>query len=279
MLPVCMLIPDVGTPSQLTDGRRGPRKMLHHPRKRKAAPTRRMQKRSFRHGRLSSQVAQQLEEMIAESLLPGKLLPAEKQLSSDYGVSRIVIREAMKMLEDRGVVEVRAGRGTMVLVPNGDRVKASLTRLLRKRGTPILEEMNALLELREVLEESAAALAAVRATAKDLTTIETALGKMKQGVPSSEVLAADLEFHLAVARAARNPFFEMILQPLTEVFLQQIQITGQRDVGWAGHNQIYQAIRDRDPVAARVQVRQLLRRTRTDIERILSPKKPTRQSE
>jgi|SRR5271157_2472161 len=235
----------------------------------KAVLSRRMPKRSFRGGRLSSQVAQQLEEMIAETLPPGNLLLTEKELASQYGVSRIVIREAMKMLEDRGVVEVRAGRGTTVVAPNSDRVKASLTRLLRKTGTPILEEMNALLEIREVLEENAAALAAVRATPEDLTMIEIALTKMRQRTVKEEVFAADLEFHRALALATRNPFFEMILQPLTEVFLKQIQLTGQRDVGWARHKRIYEAISRRDPVAARIQVRQLLRRTREDVERVL----------
>jgi GntR family transcriptional repressor for pyruvate dehydrogenase complex len=208
--------------------------------------------------------------MIAETLPPGNVLLTEKELSSQYGVSRIVIREAMKMLEDRGVVEVRAGRGTTVIAPNSDRVKASLTRLLRKSGPPILEEMNALLELREVLEENAAALAAVRATPEDLTVIENALTKMKQRTVKAEVFAADLEFHRALALATRNPFFEMILHPLTEVFLKQIQLTARPDRGWSLHNRVYEAIRRRDPVAARVQVRQLLRETRLEVERALS---------
>ncbi|MGA2201766.1 MAG: GntR family transcriptional regulator [Terriglobales bacterium] len=82
-----------------------------------------MRKRSFRHGRLSSQVVLQVENMIAEKFRPGMLLPTEDELAEQFSVSRIVIREAMKILEDRGVVEVRAGRGTIGVPPSSDRVK------------------------------------------------------------------------------------------------------------------------------------------------------------
>lgn len=82
-----------------------------------------MRKRTFRHGQLSSQVLLQIENMIAEGFPPGMHLSTEDELAERFRVTRIVIREAMKILEDRGVVEVRAGRGTIVVPPNSDRVK------------------------------------------------------------------------------------------------------------------------------------------------------------
>ena len=238
-----------------------------------------MRKRTFRHGRLSGQVLLQLENMITERFPLGARLPTEDELAEQFRVSRIVIREAMKMLEDRGVVEVRAGRGTIVVPAKSDRVKASLYRLIRSSGTPMLQEMLQLLEFRGVLEESAAALAAVRASESDLAEIETALKSMREGTVAEAVCAADLQFHISVARASGNRFFEIVLEPLTEVFLKQIQLTEKLNVGIKHHFEILKAIQLHDPVAARLAVRRLLNFTQKDIRKALSvrdPKTPNR---
>src|SRR5215475_11173187 len=117
-------------------------------------------KRSFRRGRLSEQVVEELERTILEEFpVPGSRLPKESALADRFRVSRIVIREAMKILEDRGVVDVRAGRGTITMAPTPERVKASLFRLFRDQPIPTHSEMERMMELREVLEETVAALA------------------------------------------------------------------------------------------------------------------------
>src|SRR6185295_19952419 len=116
-----------------------------------------MQKRSFRKGRLSEFALREIQRMITEEYPePGSRLPREAELADRFRVSRIVIREAMKILEDRGVVEVRAGRGTITVAPTPARVKASLLRLFRDQPIPSLREMERMLELREVLEETVA---------------------------------------------------------------------------------------------------------------------------
>jgi len=229
-----------------------------------------MRKRTFRHGRLSGQVLLQIENMIAEGFPPGAHLPTEDEFADKFRVSRIVIREAMKMLEDRGVVEVRAGRGTIVVPAKSDRVKSSLYRLIRSSGTPMLQEMLLLLELRGVLEESAAGLAAVRATDADLAEAEAALKSMRDGTVAEAVHAADLQFHIAIARASGNRFFEIVLEPLTEVFLKQIQLTDKLHRGVKHHCEILKAIQLHDPVAARLAVRRLLNFTEKDIRKALS---------
>jgi DNA-binding FadR family transcriptional regulator len=229
-----------------------------------------MRKRSFRHGRLSSQVLLQIENMIAEGFRPGMLLPTEDELAERFSVSRIVIREAMKILEDRGVVKVQAGRGTIVIPPNSNRMKASLYRLFRGSNSPELLEMTQLVELREVLEENAAGLAAVRASEADLAELEAALNSMRDANSPEDIHAADLRFHRAVAHASGNPFFEIVLGPLTEVFLKQIQLTGKVGVGIDSHHDVFKAIQLHDPVAARVAVRRLLRITQRDIEKALA---------
>src|SRR6185295_18824351 len=161
-------------------------------------------KRSFKRGRLSEQVVAELERAIVEEFPePGTRLPKEAELADRFHVSRIVIREAMKILEERGVVQVRAGRGTMTVAPSPERVKASLLRLFRDQPIPTLHEMERMMELREVLEETVAGLAAVRATPEDLQRISKALDDMAAtGRSVEQTIEADLRFHVAIAVAA-----------------------------------------------------------------------------
>jgi len=225
-----------------------------------------MQKRSFRNGRLSGFALREIQRMISEEYrAPGSRLPKEEELADRLQVSRIVIREAMKILEDRGVVEVRAGRGTVTVAPRPDRVKESLLRLFRDQPMPTIRDMEYLLELRQVLEETTASLAAVRASAEDLAEIETALREMKQEDGDVDrIVAADLRFHRSLMRAAHNPFIEMVLDPLMEVFLQQIKLTNSFNTGWEQHRNIFLEIQARNPVGARQAVRRLMKVTMAD---------------
>jgi len=237
-----------------------------------------LQTRSFRRGRLSEQVVDELERMMmAEFPSPGDRWPKEAELADRFRVSRIVVREAVKILEDRGVLEVTAGRGTFTCRPSLDRVKTSLLRLFRDRPIPDPGEMERMLELREALEETVVALAAVRAESADFEAIEAALKEMDaRGADAGEIIQADLRFHLAVARAAHNPFFEMVLEPLTHVFLTQIALTDTLRIGVAEHRSIYKQIREGNPVGARQAVRRLMQFTRSDVRRALGVLKSSR---
>lgn len=230
-----------------------------------------MQKRTFRNGRLSEQALHEIQRMIAEEYRePGSRLPKETELADRFRVSRIVIREAMKILEDRGAVEVRAGRGTRTVAPKPDRVKESLLLLFRDQPVPTLLEMELMLELRQVLEETSASLAAVRATEEDLNEIESALvGMAQEGGSLESTIEADLRFHRAVMRAAHNPYLEMVLDPVMSVFLQQIKLTTSYNTGFDMHNHIFQQIRNRNPVGARQAVRRLMKGTIADSRKAL----------
>jgi GntR family transcriptional repressor for pyruvate dehydrogenase complex len=219
---------------------------------------------------LSEQVVTEMERMIQEEYRkPGLRLPKETELAERFRVSRIVIREAMKVLEDRGLVEVRAGRGTLTAAPTPERVKASLLRLFRDQPLPTLSDMERMLELREVLEEAVATLAAVRATPEDLALIDATLSDMAASKTDEETIEADLRFHVAVAKAAHNRFFEMVIDPLTQVFLQQIALTDSYEVGVDLHRQVFDQVSKGDPVAARQAVRRLMRNTRADAKKAL----------
>jgi DNA-binding FadR family transcriptional regulator len=228
-------------------------------------------KRSFRKGRLSEQVADELERLIpVEFPNAGDTWPREADLADRFQVSRIVVREAIKILEERGVVEARAGRGTVTRTPTPDRVHSALLRLFRGRELPSIESMERLMEVRQVLEETVATLAAVRATPADLDRMRDALDRMERMEKAgSDDGDPDLEFHLSVASATHNPYFELVLQPLTGVFLELISLTNLSSVGIEEHRAVYEAIRERNGIAARQAVRRLMKLTATDLRRVL----------
>jgi GntR family transcriptional repressor for pyruvate dehydrogenase complex len=229
-----------------------------------------LQRRSFRRGRLSGQVLQAIESMILDEFPePGSRLPKEAELAERFHVSRIVVREAMKILEDRGTVAVRAGSGTFTSAPSPDRVKESLLRLFKDQPIPTIPEMERMSELREVLEETVAGLAAVRATPEHLKEMQEALESMAGNGDEAEIIQADLRFHRAVARAAQNHYFEMVIEPLTEVFIQQIKVTDSFNVGVEYHRDIFDGIRKGNPIAARQAVRRLMRCTMQDVRKAI----------
>ena len=210
-----------------------------------------MQKRSFRNGRLSEQVLQEMQRLIVEEYpVSGSRLPKEAELAEKFQVSRIVIREAMKILEDRGMVEVRAGRGTLTVAPRPDRVKESLLQLFRDQPMPTIEEMESMLELRQVLEETSASLAAVRATRKILSKSRMPCRAWRRidGDPK-HTIEADLRFHRAVMRAAHNSYLELVLDPVMSVFLQQIKLTN-FNTGLDMHRHIFNEIQTRNPIGS-----------------------------
>lgn len=230
-----------------------------------------IRQRSFRRGRLSEQVIPEMERMIAEEYpQPGSLLPKESELAERFQVSRVVIREAMKILEDRGSVEVRAGRGTRTVAMSPDRVKSSLMRLFTEHPRPTAKELEYLLEIRQVLEETAAGLAAVRALPENLKEIEQALMGMRGGDPECTAEEADLRFHRAVARATQNSYFELVLEPLTEVFLRQIRLTASIDLGVEHHQSIFDEIKKGNSVGARQATRRMMKATRDDSAKALN---------
>jgi len=135
----------------------------------------------------------------------GERLPTERELSAAFGVSRGVIREAIKVLDALGLVEARQGSGIYVLntVP-------TVTRAFTLSVSPDIESVEQLFEFRRTLETDAVRLAALRRTNAELAAIETAATATALASETgnwSEFGAADNAFHAAIARASHNPFF------------------------------------------------------------------------
>ena len=173
-------------------------------------------------GRLYEQVTSQLRALIAGGgLKPGDRLPAERVLAEQLGVSRIVIREAMKVLEEQGLIKVQVGNGTYVALMEADVVTDAIGRYIQQYAS----SFENLSEVRRILEVEVAGLAAERATAEDIGRMEQLAQSMaaavaKLSVSPSELetfIRVDLEFHTALAEATQNPLLPILLEPFTDL--------------------------------------------------------------
>ncbi len=154
------------------------------------------------------------EKIIAGEWPPGSFLPTEAELCEQMGVSRTVVREAVKVLESGGLVRIERGFGTRVLEAHYDSVSRPLKTLLRRTAGDLKE----LIEVRKIMEVAIAGLAAQRRSKENLAAMERALDVMrnKPGDPQGYV-DADLEFHAEIARATQNSILLILLEPLGEL--------------------------------------------------------------
>jgi GntR family transcriptional repressor for pyruvate dehydrogenase complex len=217
--------------------------------------------------RLYEQIVQQIEESILKGELnEGSQLPAERDLAKQFGVSRTAVREAIKALQEKGLVDAFPGRGTFVTNGTSNSMRRSLDRII-KSGEP--DGLAYLVEVREILEPEIAALAAVRATEQDLTAMREALDVMDNaGRDSDAFIEADLDFHLALAEAAANPIvlslIDSIVGLLREQRLRIFRIPGGPECGQDHHKRILEAIQRHDPHEARVAMQAHLSQVRED---------------
>lgn len=222
-------------------------------------------------GKLHERVVEAITDRILNGdLNPGDALPPEPQLCQQFGVSRTVIREAMKMLQARGLIEVIQGKGTLVS-SNLYEISSDILRMaLQQKQTTLME----LWEVRRILEVEVAGLAAERATEEDLREMEQALELMwsKPGEVEGYV-DADLAFHDALTRAAYNIVMNLITRSVGELLRhsRRVSFRGPDRVKEAvsAHEAIYQAVAARDPQAAREAMRRHLDETAADLRAAL----------
>jgi GntR family transcriptional repressor for pyruvate dehydrogenase complex len=196
-------------------------------------------------------LAAHLEEEIASGRLKeGVKLPSERRLSERFGVSRPMIREVLRGLADRDLIEVMPGRGAYVKGFSVSDVVRPMDLFLRRRKVTPRD----LVEARKMIECQAAALAAERADERDLRAMEWALKRFDTVAEIIEKTRCDLAFHTSVVRAAHNPVIETMFGSIMSMVAEQmIRSLGDPKVSRAGvpyHQHIYEAIREGDPERA-----------------------------
>ena len=204
-------------------------------------------------------------------LAPGDKLPTEAAIMGTYGVSRTVVREAISKLQAAGLVATRHGVGTFV-VGFGDSAPFRIP--AEQFGT--LRDVIAVLELRIGIETEAAALAAQRRTAANLTEMRQALDAFAAALAEGrDAVAPDFRFHVEIARATQNRHFAELMNALGAQIIPRARLeasetpaaTSEERRGYlrrvnGEHESIYDAIANRDAEAARAAVRTHLANSR-----------------
>ena len=154
---------------------------------------------------LYDDVANELEAMIHEEALKvGNKLPSEQELAEKFGVSRNILREALKTLKERGLISVRTGDGSYVVKPKPEILTNVVTRLIRLSDVTLRD----VFELRSAIEVVASGLAAERAEPADIKELQTVIKNMEAHREDVDRWAKEeLHFHLTVAKATKNPLF------------------------------------------------------------------------
>jgi DNA-binding FadR family transcriptional regulator len=172
-------------------------------------------------------VADKLTEHVLSTLSPGMRLPSEAELAERYGVSRVTMREAVKMLAGRGLLDVGRGRRAIVRQPDGSVFGEFLSSLIKSDPRCLFD----LIQVRRSLEIQSVTMAAQRASRAGITAAESALERMsaaaaelRDGEDGAEIRfhQADADFHEALALASGNRvlsyLFEGMALPLRESF-------------------------------------------------------------
>ena len=203
--------------------------------------------------------------IVTGQLAEGSLLPGDQELLTKYRVSRTVLREALKTLSAKGLVQARARVGTRVQ-PRGAWNLFDPEVLTWHAQAGFRPEFLAhLAEIRMALEPEAAALAALRCTPASLDNINSWADRMAEPqISLDEFVKADLGFHLAVADAAANPFFVSISTLIEVVLVAMLTISSPAEdperlaESVEQHRSIAKAIEKRDPEAARLAMRAVI---------------------
>jgi len=163
-----------------------------------------------------------LEHIRARQLKPGSVLPSEAKLTELLGVSRPVVREALRNLRGLGIVEILNGRGAIVGQLNSTSLEVFFAHALQTTSNSVIE----LMELRLGLECEAAALAAERHDAEDATAMQALLLEMRAALGDAQRYSQlDADLHVAIARASRNSLYERMIQSI-RVAMQDASLRG-----------------------------------------------------
>jgi GntR family transcriptional regulator, transcriptional repressor for pyruvate dehydrogenase complex len=217
-----------------------------------------------RSERLSDRVAALLLRKILDSeLQPGDRLLAERELAIQFGVSRTVVREAVRSLAARGVVTVRPGAGLTVAQVDSSMAREAFGLLMRR--SPRLRH-DAIQEVRLAIEVEVAGLAAQRATDDDVAALRRSVRHHRDVFDDLEkAVFADMAFHIELARCTHNELFVVMLDSLGDVMfqfrLQAMKRLDDRKIGLVDHPRILEAVAARDVLEARAAMTEHISRT------------------
>lgn len=174
---------------------------------------------AVRSNRISQDVVEQIQNAILSGeMAPGDKLPPERELKEMFSISRGTLREALRVLEQKGLIDIQlgAGGGAVAREITAELVTDSLSLLLRNKHVPL----NHLQEFRKDIESNIARLAALRATAKEVSRLREILAQAKDSLDNHEgweaYVEADALFHMTLAQITDNPIYAYIQTAIHE---------------------------------------------------------------
>jgi GntR family transcriptional repressor for pyruvate dehydrogenase complex len=215
-------------------------------------------------------VAVQIEQRILDGELhSGDRLPTERELAEQFQVSRTAVREALKILAQKGLVDMRPGRGTIVIDGAHEALQHSLGLVMRLKLGEV-GGSNSLVEVREILEVEIAALAAERATEQEIAAMREAVQVMDESLDNADAfIAADNRFHEALAQATQNALILTLVRSIVNLLSEQrkqiFATAGGPQRGQVHHKSILASVIKHNPEAARAAMRAHLRQVREDV--------------
>ncbi len=198
--------------------------------------------------KLSDGVVEHIKSLIAtERLKPGDKLPSERELAATLGVSRTVLREAVRSLSLMGLLDVRQGEGTFVSALVAGSFMRPLSPMLAMAGTDLLQ----LIEARRIVEPKAVGLCAVRASDDEVAEIRSLTDEMGSCTADLDQFnQLDLGFHMALARGSHNSVLAATLETIRDALYEQVQdvqrLPGAAERACGYHRQIAEAVTARD---------------------------------
>jgi GntR family transcriptional repressor for pyruvate dehydrogenase complex len=232
--------------------------------------------KAIKKTRLYEEVVGQLHQLIDDGKLrAGDRLPSERELAETFRVSRSSVREAIKTLENEGMVISRPGSGTFITAVNVEALIPPLASLL-SRGKDALVD---LFEMRCLVEPSIAALAAERATPADILRLKEICSDQEQQVNhETSAVESDAAFHLTIGRATHNAALQRLVASIVEILKpireKSLQTPGRAHKSLASHREILVAIERHDPELAR---QAMLQHILAVEENVLAPTPQTRR--
>jgi GntR family transcriptional repressor for pyruvate dehydrogenase complex len=189
-----------------------------------------------------------------QNLKPGGQLPPETQLAADLGVSRPIIREALKSLEGKGIIEVRNGKSPIIKPLDSEPLQNFFVRATQIEHEAIID----LIELRKCIELQCAALAAERRTDEQLCELAEIAAQMRKHLYEPQrYVELDHAFHEQIAAMTHNQMFQYMVKAMRTTISDVLQEPSRRDLTpeqidhvQEGHELIYQSIAQRDVAAA-----------------------------
>ncbi|MDQ0220211.1 FadR family transcriptional regulator [Peribacillus cavernae] len=209
--------------------------------------------------KVSQTISRELLQLIESGKFPpGSKLPTEMELTAQFGVSRVPIREALSMLRAAGVISSRQGGGSYV----EEATNSTLLQRIRIESDDV-ESIKYLFEMRKILEPEAAYLAALRRTSEQLEQMKQIVKKMEDESidKGNSAMEADIEFHRSVILATQNPIMIQTLENLSSLYERTLKITlrpnaelvQKRRAVYNEHHNILLAIEVEEPELAKIQ--------------------------